>query len=145
MSLWDDYELIDSGGLRKFERFGSYSLVRPDPQAIWNPSLPNSRWMDADAVYVRSGSGEGAWSFQRKLPDSWNVTFRELLFKVKPTAFKHTGLFPEQAINWLWFQQLLKQRGGGMFSTFLLIPAVQRLQPLLRELLSVMWMLQRDQ
>ncbi len=113
MSLWNDYELIDSGGLRKLERFGPYSLVRPDPQAIWMPSLPDSRWMDADAVYVRNGSGEGVWSFKRKLPESWTVAFRELVFKVKPTAFKHTGLFPEQAVNWLWLQRLLKHQGRG--------------------------------
>ncbi len=111
MSLWRDYELIDSGGLRKLERFGSYRLVRPDPQAIWRPSLPESRWMDADAIYVRSGTGEGTWSFKRKLPSSWTVAFQELLFKVKPTAFKHTGLFPEQALNWLWLQQLLRLQG----------------------------------
>ena len=112
MSPWHDYELIDSGGLRKLERFGPYSLVRPDPQAIWTPALPDSRWRDADAVYIRSGR-DGTWNFKRKLPESWTVAFQELLFKVKPTAFKHTGLFPEQAVNWLWLQQLLKQRGGG--------------------------------
>jgi 23S rRNA (cytosine1962-C5)-methyltransferase len=109
---WIDYELIDSGGGRKFERYGKYRLVRPDPQAIWQPALSEAEWRKADAEYARSGR-EGEWTFRRSLPESWTVSFRELVFRVKPTSFKHTGLFPEQAANWLWLQRLIAERGGG--------------------------------
>lgn len=101
--------MIDSGDGRKLERYGPYILVRPDPQAIWTPALPEAEWSLADAVYIRT-EGEGRWNFKKELPDAWEVRFRELAFSVRPTAFKHTGLFPEQAVNWLWFQEILRKR-----------------------------------
>ncbi len=108
--LWEDYELIDSGHGRKLERYGPYTLVRPDPQAIWGTSLPESEWNRADASYVREHE-EGGWHFRRPLPEHWTIRFRELCFKVKPTSFKHTGVFPEQAVNWVWLQGVLKHYG----------------------------------
>ena len=97
---WIDYELIDAGNGEKLERWGSAILQRPDPQAIW----PHEPWPKPDAFYVRSKSGGGAWKTFRQLPESWQITYPglagDLTFQVEPTGFKHTGLFPEQAVNW---------------------------------------------
>ncbi|MCL2671081.1 MAG: class I SAM-dependent methyltransferase [Clostridiales bacterium] len=103
---WQDYALLDAGGGNKLERWGSVVLLRPDPQAIW----PIALWPAAelspvcDAVYNRSASGGGAWTFHRQLPESWKMGYRDLTFIVRPTGFKHTGLFPEQAVNWDWMR-----------------------------------------
>ncbi|MDR0325046.1 MAG: class I SAM-dependent methyltransferase [Oscillospiraceae bacterium] len=94
-----DYELLDATGGERLERWGGYTLIRPDPQVIWHEPRRHERWRTADAVYTRSRSGGGRWS-SNTLPASWNVSWRDLTFKVKPTGFKHTGLFPEQAANW---------------------------------------------
>jgi len=109
--MQDEYELIDSGDGRKLERYGAYVLSRPDPQAIWRPSLPREDWAAADAVYTRQGR-TGRWDFRRPLPRSWPVAYAGLVFVVRPTEFKHTGLFPEQAANWRWFRDLLSGRRG---------------------------------
>ena len=99
---WKDYELIDTGGGEKLERWGKYSLIRPDPQAIW-PVVDNERaWSSVDAHYHRSSSGGGKWEYMRSLPEQWTVSYGKLSFYVEPTGFKHTGLFPEQAVNWKW-------------------------------------------
>jgi len=111
-ALWQDYELIDSGRGEKYERYGPYTLVRPDPQAIWTPVLSDDEWVRADAVYMREGQ-TGTWHYRRPLPESWTMRFRELRFKVRPTSFKHTGVFPEQASNWLWIQEILKDYGAS--------------------------------
>ncbi len=96
---WKDYEVLDCGHGKKLERWGDKILVRPDPQAIWSPKLPEKEWKRANAVYHRSSSGGGEWEI-RKLPAQWSVSYKELTFLLKPMAFKHTGLFPEQAANW---------------------------------------------
>lgn len=99
---WKDYELIDIGNGEKLERWGKYVLRRPDPQAIWPIQADKEVWEKADAHYHRSRSGGGRWEYKRKLPDRWTITYGELRFHVEPTGFKHTGLFPEQAVNWDW-------------------------------------------
>jgi 23S rRNA (cytosine1962-C5)-methyltransferase len=96
---WEDYELMDAGDGRRLERWGKYILDRPDPQALW-PMLNPSLWKQADAVYTRSAKGGGGWDFRRRLPEEWLIRYKNLTFKVRPTGFKHTGLFPEQAYNW---------------------------------------------
>lgn len=96
---WRDYELLDCGGGEKLERWDKQFLVRPDPQAIWEASHRNPAWKRTNAKYCRSKSGGGHWE-KRKLPDQWKMRYGELTFQVKPMNFKHTGLFPEQAVNW---------------------------------------------
>ena len=107
---WKDYEVLDAGDGEKLERWGDIILRRPDPQSIWpkqNPGL----WKIADAVYNRSSGGGGAWDFKRKLPDNWTVDYKKLRFQVHPTGFKHTGLFPEQAANWDWMGEKIRNAG----------------------------------
>ena len=103
---WKDYTVIDTSGGEKLERWGKYTLVRPDPQVIWRPEKKNPLWRTADASYKRSRTGGGAWS-ENKLPESWVISYGELNFRIKPMGFKHTGLFPEQAANWDWFSELI--------------------------------------
>ncbi len=107
---WKDYSLIDCSDGERLERWGKYTLIRPDPQVIWKNSKNDARWNCADASYKRSRSGGGAWS-ENALPESWCISYRDLTFKIKPMGFKHTGLFPEQATNWDWFSDLIKQAG----------------------------------
>ncbi len=95
---WKDYECIDAGNGEKLERFGDVILRRPDPQAMWNTTY--NGWGDVDAHYFRSEKGGGYWQFKRQLADYWIISYRNLRFKISPTNFKHTGLFPEQAVNW---------------------------------------------
>lgn len=99
-SEWKDYELLDAGDGMKLERWGEYILSRPDPQVIWPRG--GGEWSKWDAWYHRSSKGGGKWEFRQRLPESWTVKYRNLTFKVAPTGFKHTGLFPEQAVNWDW-------------------------------------------
>ena len=107
---WKDYELLDASDGEKLERWGKYILIRPDPQVLWN-GVKNSRfWQKSDADYRRSSSGGGSWS-QNLLPEAWNVSYRDLTFRVRPMGFKHTGLFPEQAANWDWFSDLIRAAG----------------------------------
>ncbi len=105
---WNDYELIDTSAGEKLERWGKYILIRPDPQVIWHTDKKHQGWKRADAVYSRSSSGGGSWSVN-KLPKEWNISYRELKFVIRPMGFKHTGLFPEQAANWDWFSELIKE------------------------------------
>ena len=104
---WKDYELIDASNGERLERWGRYTLVRPDPQVIWHGDKKHPLWQKADASYRRSRSGGGAWS-ENRLPESWSISYEELRFRIKPMGFKHTGLFPEQATNWDWFSQLIR-------------------------------------
>ncbi len=104
--LWKDYELLDAGSGNKLERWGDVVLLRPDPQAIW--PMEEGAAERADAVYIRSATGGGHWEYKKKLPESWRVRYGELNFIVRPTGFKHTGLFPEQAVNWDWMGALAR-------------------------------------
>ena len=96
---WRDYELIDCSQGEKLERWGDYTLVRPDPQAIWKTPRRDRRWNSSDGRYERSRTGGGSWD-KHDLPASWQISYGELRFNVKPMNFKHTGIFPEQAANW---------------------------------------------
>ncbi len=107
---WKDYTVIDTSSGEKLERWGKYTLVRPDPQVIWHTEKKDPLWKKADASYRRSSSGGGAWS-ENRLPESWTVNYRDLVFLIKPMGFKHTGLFPEQAANWDWFSDLIVNAG----------------------------------
>lgn len=107
---WKDYHLIATSGGDKLERWGKVVTVRPDPQVIWkNPR--SSAWDRADAVYRRSSSGGGHWDYKRRLPESWQISYENLTFKISPTGFKHTGLFPEQAVNWDRFGKAIREAG----------------------------------
>ncbi len=97
---WKDYELIDAGNGEKLENWNGVILRRPDPQAIWPIENIDEIWKNPDGFYHRSSQGGGSWDFKRKLKDFWCVNYKDLTFKVSPTNFKHTGLFPEQAANW---------------------------------------------
>ena len=107
---WKDYTIIDTSSGEKLEMWGKYSLVRPDPQVIWKTEKKHQLWTRADASYKRSRSGGGAWN-ENRLPESWNIKYKDLTFLIKPTGFKHTGLFPEQAVNWDWFRTLIENAG----------------------------------
>lgn len=107
---WKDYELIDMANGEKLERWGKYILRRPDPQVIWD-SNNKAIWNKADAIYHRSRSGGGSWEFKRQLPERWQISYGNLKFNIEPTGFKHTGLFPEQAVNWDWMIDKIKSRG----------------------------------
>jgi 23S rRNA (cytosine1962-C5)-methyltransferase len=107
---WKDYTILDTSEGEKLELWGKYSLIRPDPQVIWNSDKKNPLWKKADASYKRSHTGGGAWC-ENKLPESWVISYKELKFNIKPMGFKHTGLFPEQATNWDWFSELIKGAG----------------------------------
>ena len=107
---WRDYELLDCGGGEKLERWGKYLLVRPDPQAIWNTPRTHAGWRRPDGRYRRSSTGGGSWE-KSDLPDRWQVRYQNLTFQVKPMNFKHTGLFPEQAVNWDFAQEQIRAAG----------------------------------
>lgn len=96
---WIDYKIIDAGNKEKLETWKNVTLRRPDPQALWPIDFDN-KWKNIDAFYHRSNKGGGSWEFKNKLPEYWTINYKELTFKVSPTNFKHTGLFPEQAANW---------------------------------------------
>lgn len=99
---WQDYEILDMANGEKLEKWKNITLIRPDPQIIWkNKSFPQ-KWNKADAKYTRSKTGGGSWEYTKKLPESWQVKYKNLTFNIKPMGFKHTGLFPEQAVNWDW-------------------------------------------
>ena len=106
---WEDYKLIDTSNGEKLEKWGKYTLIRPDPQVIWESKKEHHAWKKADASYKRIGGG-GSWNIN-SLPPSWNIRYRDLVFKIAPSGFKHTGLFPEQAANWDWFGDLIKNAG----------------------------------
>lgn len=104
---WKDYEVLDTSGGEKLERWGDYLLVRPDPQVIWNTKKQHSGWKKKNGHYHRSQKGGGEWEFF-DLPQQWTIHYKELSFHLKPFSFKHTGLFPEQATNWDWFSEKIK-------------------------------------
>ena len=108
---WKDYELIDATNHNRLERWGKTLLIRPDPQIIWKNAEVSPLWAKADAVYYRSAKGGGQWDYHTKLPQRWNIRWQDLTLIVSPTGFKHTGVFPEQAVNWAWYREKIKAAG----------------------------------
>ncbi|MDD6062966.1 MAG: class I SAM-dependent methyltransferase [Oscillospiraceae bacterium] len=108
---WQDYELIDCSDGERLERWGETILIRPDPQVIWKPARKNSLWRQAHGRYVRSGTGGGHWTLYKNIPGFWTVGYKNLTFNIKTMGFKHTGLFPEQAVNWDRTMDII--RGAG--------------------------------
>ena len=105
---WKDYKIIDMANGQKLERWGNILLSRPDPQIVWKEkSFPN-QWKNVNAIYNRSKTGGGSWEYRTKLPQNWQIKYKELTFNIKPMGFKHTGLFPEQAVNWDWMINKIK-------------------------------------
>ena len=109
-SDWKDYEVLDCTGGEKLERWGKYTLVRPDPQVIWQTPKKHNGWREYNARYARSNTGGGQWN-TKKLPEKWEIGYKELRFQVKPMNFKHTGIFPEQAANWDWCMDKIRNAG----------------------------------
>jgi len=108
---WKDYKIIDTSDGDKLESWGGKILVRPDPQIIWKTPHKTDLWDKADAVYHRSAKGGGEWEYRKRLPESWEITYRDLHFVIRPTGFKHTGLFPEQAVNWDLMSEMIRSAG----------------------------------
>lgn len=108
---FDDFELIDASGGERLERWGKIILIRPDPQVIWRSPRKNPLWNDPHAIYHRSSNGGGYWQILKNVPKAWSVSYNDLTFKLKPMDFKHTGLFPEQAVNWSLMSDLIKNAG----------------------------------
>ena len=105
---WKDYEILDMANGEKLERWGNIYLIRPDPQIIWKDKSYPNKWNMANARYNRSNTGGGAWEYKKRLPESWQIKYKNLTFNIKPMGFKHTGLFPEQAVNWDWMIKKIK-------------------------------------
>lgn len=105
---WQDFEVIDAGFGEKIERWGQYTLRRPDPQVIWPWQKSKKIRDDVDAIYHRSPKGGGEWEYKKKIPQKWNIEYKNLKFLIEPTGFKHTGLFPEQAANWDWMDFMIR-------------------------------------
>lgn len=105
---WVDYELLDCSDGERLERWGDVILIRPDPQVLWQTPKNHPLWKNAHARYFRSSTGGGKWDVYKKIPDSWKIRYKNLTFNVKPMGFKHTGLFPEQAVNWDYMSKIIK-------------------------------------
>ena len=105
---WKDYEILDMANGEKIERWGNIILIRPDPQIIWKEKSFPEKWKNANAKYNRSNTGGGNWNFIKPLPKSWQIRYKDLTFNIKPMGFKHTGIFPEQAVNWDWMMNKIK-------------------------------------
>lgn len=108
---WEDYELIDTSSGERLERWGDVVLIRPDPQIIWETPKKNPLWQKADARYHRSSSGGGSWQFLQKVPPVWKIRYGGLTFRLKTMGFKHTGIFPEQAVNWDFTMRKIRDAG----------------------------------
>lgn len=117
-SDWLDYALIDSGEGAKLERFGTYVIARPDPRAIWARRAPQSVWENAHAVYQRNNKDEGQWNIKTPPPSTWSVRYHNLVFTLKPTSFKHVGVFPEQAVNWQWMKHIINGQKMKVLNLF---------------------------
>ena len=110
-SDWNDYELLDTSGGERLERWGTIRLIRPDPQIIWDTPKEHAGWRTANARYHRANTGGGKWQVYTRVPDVWKVRYQDLTFQIKTMGFKHTGLFPEQAVNWDWMRQKIENAG----------------------------------
>lgn len=106
---WRDYELLDSGREAKLERWGQFITIRPDPRAIWERTLPDTEWNKADGIYEASDEG-GAWKYRNNPPEPWRIGYGTMRFELKPTIFKHVGVFPEQAVNWEWIDDAVRRK-----------------------------------
>lgn len=109
---WKDYELIDTSFSQRLERFGDLILIRPDPQIIWNTEKRSPYWKKAHAIYHRSKTGGGSWEILRKVPDVWKIKYNDMTLNLKMMGFKHTGVFPEQAVNWDFIKDKLSKSKG---------------------------------
>ena len=107
---WKDYEILDASEGERLERWGEYILIRPDPQAVWKTPKTHPLWKKANARYHRSSKGGGEWEIF-DLPKQWEIGYKGLRFNLKPFSFKHTGLFPEQAVNWDWMREKIQNSG----------------------------------
>ncbi len=107
---WKDYELLDMAKGQKLEKWGKYILIRPDPQIVWDKKTNPKLWEKADAKYIRSNTGGGHWEKYSKIDENWSIKYKNLVFNLKPMGFKHTGLFPEQAVNWDYIISKISQR-----------------------------------
>ena len=112
--LWQDYELIDASDGERLERWGDIILIRPDPQAAFSSGKHDNRWRNAHARYIRSNTGGGRWEQFKPVPDSWQISYRDLKFNLKPMGFKHTGLFPEQAVNWDMMRGIIENESRSL-------------------------------
>lgn len=115
---WTDYELLDSGNGMKLERFNMYVVARPDPRAVWKPQKSSQIWNTAHAQYVRSTKTEGRWQIKIPPPPLWLIRYRTMTFLLKPTAFKHIGIFPEQAVNWVWLENIIAKQPINILNLF---------------------------
>ena len=106
---WQEYKILDMADGQKLEAWGRVILSRPDPQIIWKEKTFPEKWKNVNATYHRSKTGGGAWEYKNKMPNQWQIKYRDLPFNIKPMGFKHTGLFPEQAVNWDWMMNKIKQ------------------------------------
>ena len=108
-SEWKDYEILDMANGEKLERWKDIILVRPDPQIIWKDKSFPGKWKEVNAKYNRSNTGGGSWEYKKNMPKVWQVKYKNLIFNIKPMGFKHTGLFPEQAVNWDWMMKKIQE------------------------------------
>lgn len=115
---WTDYELIDSGNGQRLERFGKYRLVRPDPQIIWKPRLSDNEWKNVDAVYEKTAKSTGKWTIKTQVPDKWQITYKDIALYCKLSSFKHTGIFPEQSLQWDWMTERISQQQCSVLNLF---------------------------
>ena len=130
---WKDYEVLDCSGGEKLERWGDFLLIRPDPQVIWETPKENRGWRRPNGHYHRSAKGGGEWEFF-DLPQQWTIGYHGLTFNLKPFSFKHTGLFPEQAANWDWFGEKIKNAGRPYKKPFSPRDAVEMIMSMTEEL-----------
>ena len=105
---WNDYKILDMADGQKLEKWGDVILSRPDPQIIWKDKSYPEKWKNINATYHRSKTGGGVWEYKKKMPNQWQIKYKELTFNIKPMGFKHTGLFPEQAVNWDWMMDKIQ-------------------------------------
>lgn len=106
---WNDYKILDMADGQKLEKWEDVILARPDPQIIWKEKTYPEKWKNINATYHRSKTGGGTWEYKKKMPNQWQIKYKELTFNIKPMGFKHTGLFPEQAVNWDWMMDKIKK------------------------------------